>query len=126
MEIRLLLVLILLIAFSGCGGVSMHSENNQVQVDPKVLQKLASSQRVPVIVLLKFTERPDQPREVQISNIQEQVLNQLPSGEFKLKGRFSSIPGFAVEISTKAFNILKSNPHVLSVSNDGISYPHSI
>ena len=102
---------------SSCGGSPLvPNKNNQVEIDPLVVQGLASKQQISVLVMLNFTEKNDRPIELQIFDLQEKVLKKLPGNEFKLQRRFSFTPGFSGKISKKGLNILKSNPNVLKIS----------
>jgi len=116
LTMKIISLLTLLLMLSSCGGALVSNNNHQVEIDPQLFQKLASKQQVSILVLLNFTETNDRPKEAQIFDLQEKVLKKLPSNEFKLQRRYSSIPGFSGKISKKGLNILKSNPNVLRIS----------
>ena len=80
------------------------------KVDANVVKKLASEEKVNVIIKLKE----------QIKNNQDDVIDSISSGKFKLKHKYKRMNYLAAEIDAKALAELKNSPEVERIYEDKI------
>lgn len=98
-------------------------------IDPRVVQELTVTGQVKTVIALNLPETaPNRLRAASaamrdpIGEVQEEVLNSLPTGSYELTYQYSHVPGLAMTVTPESFAILKDHPQVKYIQYDELEH----